>query len=404
MQEIQSHLLQNYTQHPAFQFGSKTWDLDEKLIEKFNHLYLTIKEVALSVSKSSTQKLQNKCFITLEEIFSSLLVQTEDKYENYFLEELQLECKRLLNEEFDWYKRPQRTDFAKIDNEEVLQNSVLLGSNRYFFSQLSSNAVSQIMETASQDIVKLRENAEAGRLKREDLSINTGRAVRAIRRILNKEFKRLGVLDNVGAYTGHKTKVTGLALELSVPQATWWQNAIHGLNRPPHTLYAHIDESIAFPKSIVYLTNVDENNGPTSCYPKAYEAMQLNPLQEIVGRVIGIVGSQAGSPLKAYYSKQYHQSVNSDNFRKHFMLLPVNMRFNSHMGWDVKPESELENNLVKLENKMIGPAGSFIIFDGAKLFHRGGLLQKGERIALQVIFSDLTLMQRICIRLKRIFS
>ncbi|MDZ4327898.1 MAG: hypothetical protein U1A73_23170, partial [Pseudomonas sp.] len=153
-----------------------------------------------------------------------------------------------------------------------------------------------------------------------------------------------------------------------------------------------------------YLTDVTEQNGPTGCYPGAYEAMHLNPLQELVGRVVGTVGTRADSPLKALYAKQYHQSMNSENFRRHFMRLPPALRFNSHLGWDVMPGSELEASLSASERKMTGPAGTFIAFDGARLLHRGGLMEAGERVALQVIFSDLTLMERVAGKVKRMLS
>jgi hypothetical protein len=189
-----------------------------------------------------------------------------------------------------------------------------------------------------------------------------------------------------------------------VPLATWWKNAIQGIERPPKTLYAHLDEGISFPKSIVYLTDVTESNGPTGCYPGAYEAIHLNPLQEMIGRVLGTVGNRADSPLKDYYAKQYHQSMNSERFRRHFMRLPEPLRFNSHMGWDVAPGSELEANLTDCEHRMTGPAGTFIVFDGARLLHRGGLVQQGERVALQVIFSDTTFYERVLGKMKRILS
>lgn len=196
-------------------------------------------------------------------------------------------------------------------------------------------------------------------------------------------------------------RVVGLALELSVPQASWWRNSIPGLVRPPHTLYAHLDESIAYPKSIVYLTDVAHQNGPTSCYPGAYEALELNPLQEIIGRVVGTVGTREDSKLNVYYGKQYHQSVNSENFRRHLMRLPSSLRFNSHFGWDVLPESGMESLLQGVERKMLGSAGTFIAFDGARLLHRGGLMEEGERLAMQVIFSDITYLQRVLGKLKR---
>jgi hypothetical protein len=275
-------------------------------------------------------------------------------------------------------------------------------AQNHYFGCLPNAAVGEINDLAQADLARFRANAAAGRMTREDLSINEGKTVSAIVKILNREFGTLGVLDIVSAYNGHKTKVGGLALELSVPTSTWWRNTISDLSRPPHTMYAHLDEAIAVPKSIVYLTDVSEKNGPTGCYPGAYESLRLNPLQEIIGRVVGIVGSKLGSPLKDYYGKQYHQSVNAENFRRHLMRLPESLRFNSHMGWDVLPDSDLESHLANVEQKMTGPAGTFIVFDGARLLHRGGLIEQGERIALQVVFSKPTsIAQRITNRIKR---
>jgi hypothetical protein len=272
---------------------------------------------------------------------------------------------------------------------------------RHFFGRLPSASVSEICEIGKPHVEKFRANVAAGRLTREDLSLNSGPAIRAIRKVLNREFKSLGVLDAVSAYTGKKTRVIGLALELSVPQAAWWKNTIPGLDRPPSTLYAHLDETIACPKSIVYLTEVTQANGPTGCYPQAYELMQLNPLQEIIGRVVGTVGNGVDTELSEYYGKTYHQSTGSEKFRRHFMLLPESLRFNSHLGWDVLPGSDLESQLSGSEQKMTGPAGTFIAFDGARLLHRGGLMQTGERLALQVIFSDMSVLQQVVSRAKR---
>lgn len=86
------------------------------------------------------------------------------------------------------------------------------------------------------------------------------------------------------------------------------------------------------------------------------------------------------------------------------MRLPECLRFNSHMGWDVAPGSELESSLASNERKMTGPAGTFIAFDGARLLHRGGLMQEGERLALQVIFSDLTFTERAVGKVKRMLA
>lgn len=404
MQELTTPLQQSYQAHPAFRFDAPVWTLDDGALDAFNSTYAATRQIGPAHSNESLDALRKECLCLMGNVFAALKAQCADEAEVHFLTELATECARLLNEELEWYARPLKSGLAHLEQEASRRAAVRMQTERHFFGLLPPAAVEELRHIAAQDVERFRTSAAAGRLKRDDLSVSTGATVRAIRRILNREFRSLGVLDAVSAYTGRKTQVLGLALELSVPQATWWRNAIEGLERPAKTLYAHMDETISCPKAIVYLTDVTEQNGPTGCYPGAYEAMRLNPLQEMVGRVIGTVGTRADSPLKALYAKQYHQSMNSETFRRHFMRLPPSLRFNSHLGWDVMPDSDLETVLATRERKMMGPAGTFIAFDGARLLHRGGLMQAGERVALQVIFSDLTFAERVTGKLKRMLS
>lgn len=395
----------SYREHPAFSlFSFLSWDAPVEKLAAFNETYAVAKRFGSSLGASSWALLRRDLLRAIDGVFASFQAQSVDEYERRFILELRNACTRLLDEELAWHFRKPQTGCVALANEQVRQDAVRMQRDRHYFGRLPEAAVGELRDLAEPALKQIRANAAAGRLKRDDLSVNSGSIVRALRGVLNREFKAMGVLDVVSAFTGRKLRVTGLALELSVPQATWWKNAIAGLERPPHTLYAHMDETISCPKSIVYLSDVTEQNGPTGCYPGAYEAMQLNPLQEIIGRVVGTVGTLPDSPLKDYYAKQYHQSMNSENFRRHFMRLPECLRFNSHLGWDVLPGSELESRLAATERKMTGPAGTFIAFDGACLLHRGGLMQEGERLALQVIFSDLTFTERAVRGVKRMFS
>ena len=404
MQALKTQMIGSYRDHPAFSFNVPSWDIPAEKLAAFNEVYNAGRQFGSTLAASSRNLLRLDLLRTLDEVFVFLHGQLVDEYEACFLLELKRACIRLLDEELAWYAKPLGAGFANLCDERVRQDALGMELDRYFFGCLPQAAVAELQNLAERELGQFRANAAAGLLKREDLTVNTGATVRAIRCVLNREFKSLGVLDAVSAYTGRKTRVVGLALELSVPQATWWKNSIVELKRPPQTLYAHLDETVSCPKSIVYLSEVTEKNGPTGCYPGAYEAMQLNPLQEMIGRVVGTVGTQPDSALKNYYAKQYHQSVGSENFRRHLMRLPENLRFNSHMGWDVLPGSELEDQLAACERKMIGPAGTFIAFDGARLLHRGGLMEAGERVALQVIFSDLTYVERAVSKVKRVLS
>ena len=50
---------------------------------------------------------------------------------------------------------------------------------------------------------------------------------------------------------------------------------------------------------------------------------------------------------------------------------------------DDTPESE---TLLASETIVTGPAGSFTLFTGGHLMHRGGLVQEGRAIVLQICF------------------
>lgn len=405
MKSLRELVEASYREHPAFGLSVPSWGVPLDKLTAFNDTYQAVRQFGPALRGPSRVVLRRDLVQALDAVFAALQAQVNgDGHETRFLVELRDACAHLLDQELAWYAKSLRSGFVDLGDEAARQDAVRMQRDRYYFGCLPQAAVNEMYSLAQRELGQFRARAAAGRLKRSDLSVNSGPTVRAIRAVLNREFKALGVLDAVSAYTGRKNQVNGLALELSVPQATWWRNTVPGLERPPHTLYAHLDETISCPKSIVYLSDVNVSNGPTGCYPGAYEAMQLNPLQDIIGRVVGTVGAQPDSPLKDYYAKQYHQSVNSENFRRHFMRLPECLRFNSHLGWDVLPGSELENQLALSERQMIGPAGTFIAFDGARLLHRGGLMEEGERIALQVIFSDMTFTERTVGRIKRIVS
>ena len=83
------------------------------------------------------------------------------------------------------------------------------------------------------------------------------------------------------------------------------------------------------------------------------------------------------------------------------MKLPSVIKFNSHIGWDVRPNSSLELAFEESEVQVVGKSGTTLLFDGARLFHRGGFVEKGDRLVMQVVFSNETLLERLKNKLKR---
>ena len=120
-----------------------------------------------------------------------------------------------------------------------------------------------------------------------------------------------------------------------------------------------------------------------------------------MGRVIDHVGSKSESKLRNIYNYNVEQKFQCEVFKSHFYKLPSSLRFYSHFGWYVEPESKLENLMVKNEIKMMGNKGKYIVFDGAKLLHRGGLIENENRIALQIVFGPkLNIFKRVLNKIK----
>jgi hypothetical protein len=385
-----SKLTENYLNHPDYASRVPPYSVDRSKVADFDRRYRELTEHA-PTGDAQLKARQADVEALARAIFRELREQAADSYETLFLQELETQVLRELRAELQYYGSVQQAVRDRHRGEAMVD---ALRSQRHFFGNLGSAAAAAIMSVSAPAVAILRSRAAAGQLRRDALSLNQGPVVKKIVRLLNAEFRTLGVLDAVSAYMGKAYHVSGLALELSLPQADWWRGTGQGV--PPRTLYAHLDESIVYPKSIVYLSDVGIKNGPTTCYPGVYEDLGLNCLQELLGRVVHYPCWREAGGLKDYYGAKYHQHMSSERFRRHFMRLPPELRFDSHMGWGVLAGTDLEQEFVSRERVMTGPPGTFIAFDGGRLFHRGGLLEDGERIVLQVIFGpEPTPMQRL---------
>lgn len=388
---FQDRYQQNYSTHPAFKFVDSALTLDQLLLDNFNATLGKSREKITSAQITKSQDL-------LQEIHAHLASQcSENHFLTLFLFELFAKVESYLHDEFSFRKRVS-------ESKAVDKLGKALEREAYYYGCLNENTVKELSNVISLDVQIFRERASSGLLKRSDLSTNEGETVLRISSILNSEFKKDGTFKRISEYVGITYSYVGVSLELSVSGSTWWKNTIEGVDTPK-TMYAHLDESVYAPKAIVYLSDVSEGNGPTSSYPNVYDQLDNNSLQDIIGRVVGSVGGDSESKLYEYYSKSYHQSMGSKNFRQHFMMLPESLRFNSHFGWDILAGSELESQLAECEEVLLGPAGTFVVFDGSRLLHRGGLIEIGERIVLQVVFWPKPtlgmIMNRIFMRLIR---
>lgn len=343
-------------------------ELPYKKIEdgKISLLVSEFQEKIEAFSKISNQNLLLKI---LDDIFNHLEVNYyTNEIEKEFLKELKLESKKLLKLDLDFLNK-------KKDLE--LEKDFFLETRITSFSEKLINFLFRL------EYNKLKRNVENGKLRREDLSCSRGILIKIAVIILNIEFSLNGVLKKIKKLKGVKLYVRGLAYELSVPNLRWWE--LGDNSNTPKTTYLHFDESIDSPKAIVYLNKVNLENGPFSIVKNAFNDLEINYLQFIIGRVIGKIGRN-NSKIKEKFNHKYHQALGCDYFKTIFNKMPSVLKFNSHFGFDVIIDSDLESTLLKNEIIFTGEAGKTIIFNGSNLLHRGGLVEKGERLALQVVF------------------
>jgi hypothetical protein len=403
MNNLRTELEESYDLHPAFGLGRPV-ELNHGDLENFTEAYGYLADFGARMSSQCYAESARLCANQLEVAWKPLIEQAADENERLFFTELIAEVRRLLAEEISCFRVRLTAKGIGFAAEGAKGDALRLHRERHFFGSLPPAAVAEILSLGSAHLDRFRAAAAAGRFKRDDLTLSQGNEIRGIMAILNAQFARSGVLDALAAYSGQRVWVNGLAMELSVPHSRWWDSALPNLPRAPQTVYAHLDEAIANPKAIVYLSDVTNGHGPTSCYPGAFDDLALNPLQALVGRVVGNVGNRVDSPLSSYYQKSYHQSMTSERFRQHFLRLPRALRFNSHFGWDVLPGSRAESSLAARERFMIGRAGTYLVFDGARLLHRGGMPHVGERIALQVLFASTGVLRRVARNIRSILK
>ncbi|MDA9834011.1 hypothetical protein N9C46_05660, partial [Flavobacteriaceae bacterium] len=229
---------------------------------------------------------------------------------------------------------------------------------------------------------KITKNLKKGNIRREDLTVDSGLVVNLVVILLNIDFKISRIFSKLKKMTGENMSVVGCALELSTHKSKWW--LLSDKENTPKTTYLHLDEGIGNPKAIIYLTSVNQKNGPFSVIKNQDDIFKINYIQSLIGRAIGQVGRE-NSKIKDLFDHKYHQTFGCKYFKDLFELLPSIVKFNSHFGFDVIPNSSLEEKLIQNEIVFTGKPGKTIVFDGSSVLHRGGLMIEGERLALQIV-------------------
>lgn len=129
----------------------------------------------------------------------------------------------------------------------------------------------------------------------------------------------------------------------------------------------HIDPKQDLLKSIIYLSDVNENDGPFTIVPKSH-LFNIDLLTDLFGRSIA-TGNYC----------------NSKDARKSIFRLPSRLRKSFNFGRLIKKNSKQEKIINNTKQIITGEAGTSILFLPGNTMHRGAVCGKnGSRLALQI--------------------
>jgi hypothetical protein len=370
-----------YERHPAF--SGVAFDDDaqiESLAAALSAVVEDVRNRAMLPSTDVAYQLRTRVEPAADRLFAAL----KDKHGEIeifgaFVERLKQQVMTLLAE--DLGVLADRGVHVYVDTSpraDAIADSLC---ERGFWPGCLDAAAVSVLNTAMAGAKKLlwtRHEAER-RIDRESLSINEWDGTTSA--VLAKVFNEPDIVAALSNYMGGRYAYSGCAFELSVPETVWWGNRYGRDDESVETAYYHLDQSWRFPKMICYLSEVTDETGPTALLSAG---LRQSELSWATGRALDGIHIDPNRGTDMSMAKML---VCSDLGRKCFAALPKEMRCLGHFGNDLLAGSPEERYFVSNRKVMTGSAGSFVVFDGSRTAHRGGIVRKHHRWAFQVVYA-----------------
>ena len=257
-----------------------------------------------------------------------------------------------------------------------------LKAHRISTDQISKPSLKTIREDLAPYINQIKASPHTLQFCHRDISLPMrGVYWSEVTKFLNNN----GFLTAASNYLGYELGPWYSALGYARDSDTWWKTPYEKLRLPTTDLaYTHIDKGFEVVKCIIYLDEVNEENGPFSYFPRGSED-RMN-FQDQLYTFLDHEWPKVYQPDSSNLNQHYRKWCLSTNFRKEFVNLPQFFRGSSHFGDDVLNGTDLSETLKKSEIKVVSDKANAFLFFGADLLHRGGMPEKGERLVLQLGF------------------
>jgi len=369
-----------YEDHPAF--AGVPFDDDPETAALASALGATLEQIRTRAKLPSTDVvhlLNSRIPPIIDPLFARLTERNGDLYYAAdFFQRLKAKLIELIIQDYEVYA--DRGTHVYADHSETADSiAESLQKQGFWFGLLTPEAVQLLNDTVAEAKKTLWSRYENEKhIDREALTVNRwgGAEYSALAAVFNNEI----VLNALSNYMGGSYVFMGCAFELSVPHTRWWTRRYGRDDESPLSAYYHNDESLRHPKMICYLCDVGETNGPTSLLPVGFEGEILG---WIAGRALDHVREARG---RDDVCSMDGALVATEPGRRVFARLPKAMRSLGHFGNDILAGSSQEAFILANRAVMTGGPGQFVLFDGARVPHRGGIVDQGHRWAFQVIY------------------
>lgn len=176
-----------------------------------------------------------------------------------------------------------------------------------------------------------------------------------------------GILPSARAYFKRQIDIVSITMQINDEWDTYWRSEFEEMNLPaPPTAFMHVDNTYGVIKAIFYASDVTNMTGPFSYVPGSHRA-KVTFFESLIMRAVDIWRSN-GRPEN----------------RRLFLALPRWLRKTAKFGDDILPGTEFSEFLLAQERVMTSEDGDIFLFD-IKGIHRGGMVRKGERRAIQIM-------------------
>jgi hypothetical protein len=192
--------------------------------------------------------------------------------------------------------------------------------------------------------------------------------------------------EGISAFAGYPLGLVGYALTYSHPDETWFANCYSDLGLDvASTVQMHYDLDNLSAKSMLYIDEVNDDDGPFSYTPVSRDLISSRS-QTSFFKYLDYATYDFAKEKNV--GCEYRPIMSDTGLRKYFADLPAELQGTACPGDDVIAGSPLERKLLNGERLVTSDIGDLAVFAGGETLHRGGVVKGGERWALQMIYKE----------------